>query len=144
MPTKFEVDAVEKTNDRFYRAMENGNLDEMSEIWLHEDWVKCVYPGWDLVIGWEKIRESMIYIFTRPGGMSFTISEVDAKIEADFAWVTCYEDIVFTLDSGSTPITARMTATNLYMRIAGSWRMIHHHSSQVSLIPMMADSETVH
>ncbi|HMX30241.1 MAG TPA: nuclear transport factor 2 family protein, partial [Blastocatellia bacterium] len=40
-------DAVEQANQSFYLALENADLEAMAAVWLHEDWVKCVHPGWD-------------------------------------------------------------------------------------------------
>ena len=47
---------VEQANTAFYRALESGILERMDEVWAHEDWVRCVHPGWDLLIGWHRVR----------------------------------------------------------------------------------------
>ena len=54
---------VEQANTAFYRALESGILERMDEVWAHEDWVRCVHPGWDLLIGWHRVRESWEMIF---------------------------------------------------------------------------------
>jgi ketosteroid isomerase-like protein len=132
MHASLEIEEVEEANERFYRALENADLGEMSEVWLHEDWVKCVHPGWDLITGWEEIYQSWENIFSAPAGMRISATEVEIKIEGDFALVSCNENIALFLDSTSAPVSARTTATNLFHRIDDGWRMVHHHASQVS------------
>jgi ketosteroid isomerase-like protein len=135
MQSAFAMEQVEQANEGFYRALEDGDLDEMSEVWLHEDWVKCVHPGWDLIIGWHEIYQSWEKIFRAPAGMRVSATNVEIKIEGDFALVSCNENIALFLDGTSAPVTARTTATNLFQRIGDRWRMIHHHASQVSNAP---------
>ena len=132
MQTSLEFEEVEEANERFYRALENADLDEMSEVWLHEDWVKCVHPGWDLITGWEDVYQSWENIFNAPSGMRISATDIEIKIEGDFALVSCNENIALFLDSTSAPISARTTATNLFHRIGDGWRMVHHHASHVS------------
>ena len=56
--------AVREANRRFYQAFAALSLEQMDEVWLHEDWVECVHPGWDLLLSWEEVRESWARIFT--------------------------------------------------------------------------------
>ena len=136
-----EMEAVAQANERFYRALEAADLGAMSAVWLHADWVKCVHPGWDLIIGWERVRESWRQIFDGNVGMRVAATDVEVKVEANFALVSCYELLAVFLDRNSAPVSARTTATNLFQRVAGEWRMIHHHASQVPRAPMVSESE---
>jgi len=135
MQAAFELEEVEEANERFYRALENADLDEMSEVWSHEDWVKCVHPGWDLIIGWEQIYRSWENIFKAPSGMRVSATNVEIKLEGDFALVNCNENIALFLAGASVPISVRTTATNLFHRSDDKWLMIHHHASQVPSAP---------
>jgi ketosteroid isomerase-like protein len=143
MQSEFEIEAVEEANERFYHALENSDLDEMSEIWLHEDWVKCVHPGWDLIIGWEKVCESWDQIFTNATGMRVSATDIEVRVDGDFALVNCHENLALFLDSTSAPVSARTAATNLFQRIEGQWRMIHHHASQVPEAPTVTESDLI-
>ena len=143
-----EHDAVYEANERFYRALEQADLELMSAIWLHSDWVKCVHPGWDLIIGWERVRESWRQIFEGNTGMRVAATDVEIKIEGDFALVSCYEMLAIFLNDARAPVSARTTATNLFQRVEAEWRMVHHHASQVPDAPMVNDqfirgSETI-
>ncbi len=135
--------AVEDANERFYRALENCDLEAMEAIWLHEDWVKCVHPGWDLIIGWEQIRDSWRRIFENTSGMRVSATDVVVKIEGDFAWVSCTENLALFLDRSSAPVSATTTATNLFYRVGEQWLMVHHHASQVPTERLISRSDTI-
>lgn len=136
------LEAVEQANERFYRALENADLEAMAALWLHEDWVKCVHPGWELIIGWEKVRESWRQIFDGNVGMRIAATDVEVQVEGEFALVSCYELLAVFLDRNKAPVSARTTATNLFRLIEGQWRMIHHHASQVHNAPPVNESPT--
>lgn len=137
--TKSEWESAKEINERFYRALENGDLEAMAAVWLHADWVKCVHPGWDLIVGWEKVRESWRQIFGGKTGMRVAATDVQITIEGDFALVSCYELLAVFLDNARAPVSVRTTATNLFQRVADEWRMIHHHASQVPDAPPVED-----
>ncbi len=137
------IEAVEEANERFYRALENADLDEMTEVWLHQTWVKCVHPGWDSIVGWEKVRESWEKIFGSGAGMRVAAREVEIRIEGDLAVVSCYENLAIFLDSTSAPVSARTIATNLFKLVNGEWRMIHHHASQTPDAPEITESDLI-
>lgn len=135
------VDAVEQANQHFYRALENADLEMMSALWLHEDWVKCVHPGWDMIIGWEKVRESWRQIFGGNVGMRVAATDVEIQVEGKFALVSCYEMLAVFLDSNKAPVSARTTATNLFRRAGSEWKMVHHHASQVPDAPIVNEPQ---
>jgi ketosteroid isomerase-like protein len=122
------ADVVE-ANARFYRAFEALDIDEMDRVWAHGRHVKCVHPGWPLLVGWEAVRESWATIFTNTAEMRFTLSNVSAGGGDELAWVTCTENILSEVN-GRVSVTA-ILATNLFERDGGEWRMIHHHASHV-------------
>ncbi len=135
--TMDSFDAVKIANQRFYRAMENADPQAMADVWLHADWVKCVHPGWDLIVGWENVQESWEQIFSGNSGMRIAPAEVEITHEGDFALVSCYEVLAIFLPDRPAPVSARTTATNLFQRVEGEWKMIHHHASQVPNAPMV-------
>lgn len=135
--------AVEDAHELFYRALEEADLEAMEALWLHEDWVKCVHPGWELITGWERVRESWERIFLNTRGMRVTATEVEVMIEGDFAWVSCTENLAVFLDDSSAPASATTIATNLYYRVGERWRMVHHHASQVPTAMPIIESESI-
>jgi len=142
----FTVDdelAVAEANERFYVALEGGDVEAMEAIWLHEDWVKCVHPGWELIIGWEGVSDSWRRIFENTGGMRVSARDVQIRVLGDISWVSCTENLAIFLDSSSAPVTATTTATNLFFRVGSDWRMVHHHASPTPASELIASSDTI-
>jgi hypothetical protein len=92
-PTGREAE-VEEANARFYRVFETLDLQQMDEIWAHEDHVRCVHPGWCMLAGWVAVRHSWEVIFKNSQEMRFSITDVHALVEGGFGWVTCIENIL--------------------------------------------------
>jgi ketosteroid isomerase-like protein len=124
-----DLEEVEQANARFYRAFETLDLGQMEAVWAHGEYVKCVHPGWPLLIGWEAVRSSWQAIFESAAEMRFTIGEVLAEVMGDLAWVTCTENILSEV-RGRVTVTS-VLATNIFERGDGGWRLIHHHASHV-------------
>jgi ketosteroid isomerase-like protein len=126
-PTPEDEEKVREANRRFYLALEGLDLERMDRVWLHDDSVKCVHPGWELLSGWEEVRESWARIFENTGRMQVIISNVEVQMLGDVAWVVCNEKITSTTDKGFD--TALIQATNIFVRRGENWLMIHHHAS---------------
>jgi ketosteroid isomerase-like protein len=117
-------------NERFYRALESADFAAMEALWLHADWVKCTHPGWDVLIGWEAVRQSWAQIFAVKSRMRVAATEISLQLEGDTAYVSCCEQLaVFTNDAA--PLSVTTNAANLFQRVNGVWRMIHHHASRL-------------
>ncbi len=124
-------------NQRFYAALENLDFEAMEEIWLHEDWVGCVHPGWELLEGWEAVGESWRRIFENTQRMKVGVSDIRLRVEGDAAWVNCIEEVTSSYANGFS--TASVQATNIFVRRDGDWRLVHHHASAIPT----AQDETV-
>jgi ketosteroid isomerase-like protein len=120
---------IEEANVRFYRAFEALDLAQMDSVWMHSDDVKCVHPGWPLLVGWAAVRTSWEAIFASTTEMRFTSSDVHVVATVDLGWVTCTENILSDV-RGRVAVTA-ILATNLFVRDAAGWRMVLHHASHV-------------
>lgn len=122
-----EVDELRELNERFYRALEEQDLEEMERLWLHEPWVRCVHPGWDVLVGWERVRESLAQIFASTHWMRVTPTQCDIQVFGEVAMVACAENITASRDTDVGVAVAQ--ATNLFRRTPEGWRMFHHHAS---------------
>ena len=120
---------VEEANAAFYRAFESLDISQMDGVWSHGPSVRCIHPGWCLLSGWEAVRQSWEAIFRSGQEMRFSISDPDVHAEGDLAWVTCTENIL-SHTRGQIAVT-RLIATNVFERVGGEWRMIHHHASHM-------------
>ena len=128
-------EAVRQANIEFYRAFAALDLDRMHAVWLHEDWVECVHPGWDLLLGWEDVRASWARIFSSTERVRVEISSVLVRIEGDVAWVSCREHVMTAFAKDFSE--AHLQATNIFVRRelpaeAGGgerWFLVTHHAS---------------
>jgi ketosteroid isomerase-like protein len=122
-----EVEDLRAVNERFYKALEELDLEEMQRLWLHEPWVRCIHPGWDVLVGWEQVRESLEQIFASTAWMRVTPTECKIHVFGDVGMVACAENITASRDSDVGVAVAQ--ATNLFRRTPEGWRMFHHHAS---------------
>jgi len=120
---------VREANNIFYQAMQSLDLARMENTWWHEDRVLCLHPGWELIVGWDKIKESWAGIFRSTVQLQVTISEPRICVVGDAAWVSCTEQVTSMMETDFT--TARVEATNIFVRRKGHWRMVHHHTTPV-------------
>jgi len=122
-----EVEELRAVNERFYKALEELDLEQMQRLWLHEPWVRCIHPGWDVLVGWEQVRESLEQIFASTGWMRVTPTECNIHVFGEVGMVACAENITASRDSDVGVAVAQ--ATNLFRRTPEGWRMFHHHAS---------------
>lgn len=129
MSTQDEVLAqIRRANEQFYRAFESLDIEQMTAVWVQTDRAKCVHPGWDLLEGWEAVRQSWAAIFANTDYMRFVLTEVAVHFYGHVAWVTCVENLTHAIDATRV---SRILATNIYEQHGGVWRIVHHHASPV-------------
>lgn len=119
--------SVLAANQRFYAAFQSLELPRMEAIWLKEEWIQCVHPGWDLLVGWEEIRESWKRIFSNTRRIQIAIKSVRAHVEGEAAWVACTEHITSAFANGFDE--ALLQTTNMFVRREGNWFLVAHHAS---------------
>jgi ketosteroid isomerase-like protein len=129
MPTESDTAAIQAANDAFYTAFSSLDIERMSEVWAHEDAVKCVHPGWTLLEGWDAVQRSWQQIFSSTVLMQFTITGTSINIEGDWAWVVCTENL--TSIAGTQVSEGRVQATNIYRNRAGRWLLVYHQGSLI-------------
>jgi hypothetical protein len=132
---------IEAANKAFYRALESGSLEMMDEIWEHGDGVRCVHPGWEMITGWTRVRDSWTKILENGQKMRVSPTDVWVRMVGDIAFVTCTENI--TVFDETSFDTAQAVATNLFVRIDDRWLMIHHHASPVPMLVPDTSSDTI-
>jgi ketosteroid isomerase-like protein len=123
-----EITAIKLSNERFYRALTNLDIEAMDAIWSHDEGVRCIHPGWEVIEGWEVIRQSWDIIFANTTSLTVEPSEVKVRVEGDMAWVCCLETITSGNDTAGLTLAR---ATNLFIHATDGWKMILHHASQV-------------
>jgi ketosteroid isomerase-like protein len=112
-----ELEVLE-ANAAFYAAFRGRDMTAMAAIWSREHLVACAHPGWQMLYGRETVLASWKAILG--GESSPPIEHRDARAFAygGAAVVTCVEQIY----------DATLVATNIFVREAGSFRLVHHHA----------------
>ncbi|MFB7311536.1 nuclear transport factor 2 family protein [Streptomyces sp. NPDC056192] len=138
-----DIAAVEQANTAFYEAMERGDLDELSGLWLPgEDLtISCVHPGWPVLSGRGEVLRSYALIMANTEYIQFFLTDVGVSMTGDTALVTCTENILSggpAEDGGELgPLVGQLVvATNVFRRTGDGWKLWSHHGS-----PVLADSD---
>lgn len=114
-------------NQDFYLAFESLDIEEMARVWAHDDDVQCVHPGWDLLIGWEEVRERWARIFANAKRVKIALSSVWVRVEGNVGWVACTEHVTTAFADGFDEATVQ--ATNIFVLRDGQWLLVAHHAS---------------
>jgi ketosteroid isomerase-like protein len=117
-------DAVLAANRGFYRAFAERDLAAMDALWARDAPVACIHPGWDALIGRAAVMASWRDIFGQPTAIACRAERI--LRHGDTACVICHEAL------GEAPDGGLLIATNLFVREAGAWRMVHHQAGGVA------------
>lgn len=114
-------DAVLAANLEFYRAFAERDFEAMEALWAKEAPVACTHPGWAPLTDREDIIESWRGILANPDSPRAACHGEEVFLWGAVAMVICEEEL-----PGNT-----LTATNLFVKEDGDWRMVHHHAGPV-------------
>lgn len=147
-----DVEQVELANTAFYEAMEQGDFDTLSSLWLtpadlgvdetyHDPAdagvISCVHPGWPVLTGRGEVLRSYALIMANTDYIQFFLTDVHVSVTGDTALVTCTENI---LSGGPSPdggeelgplVGQLVVATNVFRRTSDGWKLWSHHGSPV-------------
>lgn len=146
-----DVEQVEAANTAYYEAMERGDFEELSGLWLapgdlgtaedHEpangSLISCVHPGWHALSGRGEVLRSYALIMANTEYIQFFLTDVRVSVAGDTALVSCTENI---LSGGPAPedsdelgplVGQLVVATNVFRRTPDGWKLWSHHASPV-------------
>jgi ketosteroid isomerase-like protein len=126
-------DAVLAANRAFYAAFESLDAEKMEAIWLRDQRIICIHPGWRKLAGWGPIMASWERIFQNVFEMKFELGETDVMISGDLAIVLVEENLTQRGYEGSS--RSQVLATNVFERIGNAWFMVMHHGSPIMAPP---------
>jgi len=137
---KLQTDEEEvlAANRAFYSALQTLDASLMRQVWLHAEWVKCLHPGWDLLVGWEEVRRSWEEIFRSTEQMMVSIGRPLVHVAGDVAWISCLENVTTAAQNDIS--SALVEATNIFVRRQGRWLMVHHHTTPLAQPPPEAST----
>ncbi|ESQ38442.1 hypothetical protein EUTSA_v10028928mg [Eutrema salsugineum] len=113
--------AIISVNTEFFNIIRERSLQEMAQLWLNSDYVKCIHASGELFSGYNEVMQSWELCFNWEQGFDFQVHNVRSRILTDMAWVTM--KAYLNVDAGPFLIT------NVFEFHNGRWHMVHHHSS---------------
>ena len=123
-----ELERVEEKNLEFYEAFSNKDIDRMSNVWSKSPYARCVHPGWELVVGWNDIRQSWTEIFKTVELIDFALEDIHVEVSGRTAWVNLVAFVDVTTDDGDN-FQASVVTTNIFEKTDDNWTLVLHHSS---------------
>ncbi|MDI3406790.1 nuclear transport factor 2 family protein [Streptomyces cavernicola] len=154
MTPRTDIEAVETANTSFYEALERGDFEAVSDLWLPDDGagsgsdagdvdgddaagsVSCVHPGWPALSGRGEVLRSYALIMANTEYIQFFLTDVKVSVHADTALVSCTENILSggPAEEGADlgPLVGQLVvATNVFRRTSDGWKLWSHHASPV-------------
>ena len=119
-----EDEAVLHANEAFYAALNAKDVEGMEAVWAQDVPIACIHPGWNVLVGREQVMESWRAILGNPAQPTVVSGGERVQVEGDVAVVVCREMVA----------GAPLAATNIFVREAGRWRLLHHHSSAIAVV----------
>ncbi|MEV5980824.1 nuclear transport factor 2 family protein [Streptomyces sp. NPDC052114] len=155
--SRTDSEQVELANTAFYEALERGDFDKVSDLWLDSgdgggdgdgedgddgegtaaDAISCVHPGWPVLTGRGEVLRSYALIMANTEYIQFFLTDLKVGVAGDTALVTCTENI---LSGGPPPegggelgplVGQLVVATNVFRRTPDGWKLWSHHASPV-------------
>jgi ketosteroid isomerase-like protein len=141
MPDKPIFPTPQDAEAAFYDAIEQGNLDQLMQVWAEDEEIVCVHPGGPRLTGYATIRDVWRRIFE--GGVKFRIRLSDGTaVQTPFSAVHTVIEHVSVRDDESQ--RAPVVATNVFVRSALGWRMVLHHASPAPPAALAEAPKTLH
>lgn len=120
-----DKEAILFANEAFYRAFADRDIAAMDGLWAETLPVVCIHPGWSPLAGREDVMESWRAILGSAHAPAIACRNATAYQYGDAAAVVCYEAIGDNF----------LVATNIFIRQAGRWRMVHHQAGPTNQPP---------
>jgi ketosteroid isomerase-like protein len=114
------------TEQQFYEALQQGDIERLMAVWSDEDDIVCVHPGGPRMVGAAAIRASFDSIFAN-GAVNAHPEKVRRVQTLASAIHSVLEQVQVMTDEG--PQSAWVIATNVYVKTGMGWRMVAHHAS---------------
>lgn len=128
---------VHEASEKFYNAlnhMAKGDSGLMSNIWSHGTAVSTMHPIGGREVGWDAIRASFEQVAQIATDGKIGLKDQQIQVAEDMAYEVGVEHGQLMLAGHAVTIEHRVT--NIYQRIDGVWKMVHHHTD---VSPAMLD-----
>lgn len=124
--TKLPWGSPDDTEQAFYDALQQADIDRLMACWADEDDIVCVHPGGPRLVGTAAVRAAFDAMFAN--GSVQAHPEKVRRLDADHCSVHSVVERVDMMGNDGLQ-HAWVVATNVYVKTAQGWRMIAHHAS---------------
>ncbi len=133
---------ADDTEQAFYEALQQGDVDRLMSVWAEDEEVACVHPNGPRLVGPGAIRAGFETVLSN-GGMAITPVSTRRMETATCAVHHVLEKVQAITSEGLQ--TAYVLATNVFVRSELGWRMVAHHASPASedALPEIVEAPTV-
>lgn len=127
-----------------YDAVEGGDADLMSALWIDDPDTSCVHPGAPILRGTSEVVRSWVVLMAQVGYIQFFLTDVEITTlplgadSPETAVVTCTESILSadpTQSGGLSAVTsfgaATAQSTSILVRDGAGWKFWLRHASPV-------------
>ncbi|MEM6581852.1 MAG: nuclear transport factor 2 family protein [Pseudomonadota bacterium] len=124
-------DSALAASEEFYSALNsvfNKDPAPMSDVWLHSDEVTAMRPNGGREVGWEALRSAWKSVAEVFEGGKVELTERVIIESGEFAYEIGLEKGTFY--PGGKPVEVAHRATNIFRRVGGSWKIVHHHTDK--------------
>jgi ketosteroid isomerase-like protein len=121
------IEDVLATNQAFYQAFEQLDVEALGLIWSKDPKVTCIHPGRNLLRGWEQIRFSWDQIFRNTKQLEVAADVLATEIQGNLAYVILVENLVQVVPERRMEVQTMVT--NVFEYDGSNWFVIHRHAS---------------
>jgi ketosteroid isomerase-like protein len=123
-------DEVREASKRFYaalNAMLNGDASSMADVWSHGAAVTTMHPIGGRQVGWSEVRGSWEQVAGLASAGQVTMDDQIIRVAGNAAYELGVERGNFKI-AGQQIQAIEDRVTNIYLREAGQWKIVHHHT----------------
>lgn len=131
------TDEIRQVSEQFYAALNQmaaGGGSSMDAVWGHGNDVTALHPIGGRNEGWDETRTAFEQVGSVASGGQVRLRDQLIQVGTDLAYEVGIEEGEITLAGEQVSLEHRVT--NIYRRIDGEWKMVHHHTD---LSPAMID-----
>ena len=125
-----EAAELKQADTAFYRAFEQRNLWEMSQLWLQADYVSAIHPAHATpFLNWDNVRMSWRQTFAHNRDIKIRQRAGFVHSIGSVAWVidsTRFESIQ--TQTGQPILMDNVLATKIFEKHGNQWRLVHYHA----------------
>lgn len=125
-----EIAAALAANREFYRAFNQRDVAAMEALWARDVPVACAHPAMAPIFGREQVLASLHAVLANPNAPNIRPEQEHAIVSGNSALIICEEHVN----------NAVLIATNVFVREARGWRMVHHHAGMRAPAARAAES----